>query len=148
MQEVDQARLKVVWSQSHVPVVLRRGGKGEKLRIKLPYSIDNRIFLQSLGRHNPVWVADQHCWETPKSWFNDFVGKALERYRSLYIIQPYREQEVCARACMEASGHECNCSCMGLNHGSGMHGAWFEVADTFATRWGNRQLACRLLTAK
>lgn len=148
MDEADQARLDAVWNQTQIPVVLRRGGKGEKLRIRLPYASDNRIFLQSLGKHAPTWVADKRFWETPKAWFNSFVEKSLDKYRSVYIVQPYREQEVCARACMEAHGHECNCSCMGLNHGSGMHGSWFEASDTFATRWGDRQLACRLLKAK
>ncbi|MEP1497973.1 MAG: hypothetical protein ABJK50_20985, partial [Pseudophaeobacter sp.] len=64
------------------------------------------------------------------------------------IIQPYREQEICARACQEALGHECQCSCMGANHGAGNDGSWFEVSDTFSTRWGDRELACRLLTAR
>ncbi|WP_354134437.1 hypothetical protein [Bradyrhizobium sp. S3.9.1] len=66
----------------------------------------------------------------------------------VYIIQPYREQEICARACQEAQGHECQCSCMGANHGVGNDGSWFEVSDTFSTRWGERELACRLLTAR
>jgi len=37
---------------------------------------------------------------------------------------------------------------MGLYHGMRNDGSWFEVSDTFATRWGNLELACRLLTAK
>ena len=36
---------------------------------------------------------------------------------------------------------------MGANHGIGNDGSWFEVSDTFSTRWGERELACRLLTA-
>jgi hypothetical protein len=37
---------------------------------------------------------------------------------------------------------------MGRHHGAGNDGTWFEVSDTFATRWGEKELACRLLTAK
>jgi hypothetical protein len=33
---------------------------------------------------------------------------------------------------------------MGANHGAGNDGSWFEVSDTFSTRWGERELACRL----
>lgn len=29
-------------------------------------------------------------WELPKSWFNDLVDRALQRYGKVYIIQPYR----------------------------------------------------------
>ena len=72
----------------------------------------------------------------------------VESYRRRAALQPYREQEVCARACQEAQGHECQCSCMGANHGIGNDGSWFEVSDTFSTRWGERELACRLLTAR
>jgi hypothetical protein len=34
---------------------------------------------------------------------------------------------------------------MGLHHGAGTDGSWFEVSDTFATRWGDQKLACRLM---
>jgi hypothetical protein len=37
---------------------------------------------------------------------------------------------------------------MGAHHGTGNDGSWFEVSDTFSTRWGEHQLACRLLTAR
>lgn len=144
----DAARLDRVWNQKHIPVVFRRGGRGERLRIRLPYSADNRAWLQGERRTSAEWNAAERCWEVPKAWFNDFVREALARYGRLYIVQPYREQEVCAPACWNAVGHECNCSCMGANHGAGDSGGWFEVSETFATRWGERHLACRLMTRK
>lgn len=144
----EDERLKSVWRQSEVPVILRRGGKGELLRIRLPYSEDNKIWLQNGQRNRPEWIPGGKYWEAPKAWFNDFVRRALRRYGRLYIIQPFREQEVCAPACMNAAGHECQCSCMGANHGVGNDGSWFEVSETFAVRSGPRQLACRLMTAR
>ncbi|WP_271621413.1 hypothetical protein [Bradyrhizobium sp. CCBAU 51745] len=99
-------------------------------------------------RTPPEWIGTDAYWELPKSWFNDFVDRALQRYGKVYIIQPYREQEIWARACQEAQGHECQCSCMGANHGIGNDGSWFEVSETFSMRWGGRELACRLLTAR
>jgi hypothetical protein len=94
---------------------------------------------------NPLWVKNEKYWEFPKSWFNDFVNRALERFEKVYIIQPFREQEKCAPACMKAKGHECECQCMGANHGAGDKGRWFVVSESFATSWGSSQLACRLL---
>jgi len=123
-------------------------GRGQRLRARLPYAETNRAWLQNGRRTRPIWVSSKQYWELPKAWFNDFVNRCLERYGKVYIIQPYREQEKCAPACLNATGHECECSCMGQNHGAGNDGSWFEVSETFATRWGNRQLACRLLTAK
>jgi hypothetical protein len=89
----------------------------------------------------PRWIKDGKYWEVPNSWFNDLVNGALDRWGKVYIIQPYREQEKCAPACMNALGHECQCSCMGQNHGAGgSDSGWFVVAETFASRWHEKEL--------
>ncbi len=145
---VDPSNLVAVWQQSRIPVAWRSGEKGKPLLVKLPYRIDNRAWLASIGRNRPVWMAEGKNWEVPKSWFNAVVDKSLERFGKIYVIQPYREQEKCAPACMNARGHICQCSCMGANHGTGNDGSWFEISETFATRWGGRELACRLMTRR
>lgn len=146
--DMDKLTLKYVWEQKGIPVVLRRTGKGQRLRIRLPYGSANRQWLQDGRRMTPIWIAGEEYWELPKAWFNDFVERSLETYGKLYIIQPYREQEKCSPACQDAKGHECQCSCMGRYHGIGRDGTWFEVSNTFATRWSDQELACRLLTVK
>ena len=150
---MDRLTLRFVWTlQRLIPVALRRTGKGELLRVKLPYADDNRQWLRNGRRTKPVWfdAKGDHpgYWELPRAWFNDFVGRALARYGKVYIIQPYRAQEICAPACQNAVGHECQCSCMGEHHGAGNDGSWFEVSNTFSTRSGEREVACRLLTAR
>jgi hypothetical protein len=110
--------------------------------------IDNRSWLRSMGRRHPKWNERGKHWEIPKSWFNALIDKSLKRFGRIYVVQPFREQEKCSPACMNAVGHECQCSCMGANHGAGNDGSWFVVSDTFATRWGERELACRLMVAK
>ena len=144
--EDTNARLLAVWDQRLIPVIIRRGGKGQCLRVRLPYGADNRQWLQNDRRTSPTWFSSEHYWEAPKAWFNDLVERSLARYKKLYIVQPFREQEKCAPACMNAIGHECQCACMGANHGTGNDGSWFEVSDIFATRWGELHLACRLMT--
>ncbi len=124
---MERLTLNYVWKQKLIPVVLRRTGRGEKLRARLPFADDNRQWLQNGRRLAPEWIGgSQAYWEMPKSWFNNFVDRTLHRYGKVYIIQPYREQEICARACQEAQGHECQCSCMGANHGAGNDGGWFR----------------------
>lgn len=145
---MDQERLSQIWRQDEIPVVVRSNEKSRKLRVRLPYAQDNRRWLNTVGKSSVTWIASGGYWELPKSWFNDFVNRALERYEKLYVVQPYREQEKCARSCMEATGHECNCSCMGRNHGAGIDGSWFEVSETFATRWKGKEIACRLMKSK
>jgi hypothetical protein len=145
---MSDGRLDEIWKQQAIPVILRRDGWHEKLRVRLPKADDDGKWINGLGKSRAVWIYGGSYWELPKSWFNKFVNEALVRYKSLYVVQPYREQEKCAPACMNASGHECECSCMGANHGAGNDGSWFEVSDTFATRWHERELACRLMVAK
>lgn len=145
---MDKLTLNYVWGQERIPVVLRRTGKGQHLRVRVPFAEANRKWLQNDRRTSPVWIAGKKYWELPKAWFNDFVERSLVKYGKVYVIQPYREQEKCSPACQNATGHECQCSCMGLYHGAGNDGSWFEVSDTFATRWGDQQLACRLMTAR
>jgi hypothetical protein len=148
--------LRRVWKQNDIPVIVRKG-KGHKLVAKLPHpstDFENlrraRQFLQAVrpkGR-SPVWIERYSGWEISQDWFNDLVEEFLKCFRKLYVIQPYRPQEKCASKCMTALGHECQCSCMGANHGAGgPEAGWFEVSETFATRWGEEQLACRLMTA-
>lgn len=142
--EID--RIRAVWSQTKIPVLYRRG-KGSALLSRLPYDPSNRSWLQASGRRHPVWLAERKCWELPNAWFNGLVRRCLLRYGRVYIIQPFHSQEKCAPACWNAEGEECQCSCMGANHGSGHpEGRWKVVSETFATRWGDRELACRLLT--
>jgi hypothetical protein len=145
---MEGTELKRVWSQREIPVILRRTGKGEKLRARIPRARGDFDWLRN-GRHQaPFWNSDLDCWELPKAWFNDFVERALGSFGRVYVIQPYREEEKCSPACQNAHGHECECSCMGQYHGAGNDGTWFEVSETFATRWSDPQLACRLMTVK
>lgn len=140
----DELQLEYVLRQKTIPVAIRFG-TGHKLVVKLPYAAGNMVWLQNGRRARPHWLADNQRWEIPNSWFNDFVNRSLGRYGKVYIIQPHREQEKCAPACMTAEGHECECSCLGANHGTGFPRGWFIASDAFACRWGPRRLACRLL---
>lgn len=46
---MDRLTLNYVWKQKPIPVVLRRNGQGEKLRVRLPFADDNRQWLQTVG---------------------------------------------------------------------------------------------------
>jgi hypothetical protein len=77
----------------------------------------------------PTWNRDGRYWELPQKWLNDIVERALQRFGSLYIIQPYREQ--------------------GAHHGMGDPGGrWFMVSEAFATQWQETEVACRLLRSR
>lgn len=134
-----------VWNNGKIPVILRRGGS-KPVRLRLPFSRTNRTWLKGGERkREPKWVLPEKFWELPASRFNELVRMILDRYGKVFIIQPYREKEICSPSCMNAVGFECECSCMGANHGMGNNGRWFEVSDAYAVRYGAQRLACRLL---
>ena len=111
-----------------------------------PFEWADRSWLKNGRPRRPQFNYEKNCWEIPAAWFNDTVERCLDHYSQVYVIQPYRVQEKCAPACQNAKGHVCQCSCMGQNHGMANDGSWFEVSDTFATRWGDEHMASRLLT--
>lgn len=138
-------KLKEIWRQSRIPVVYRRA-RPLPLLVRLPYFDDNFSWLRGSSHHKPKWNQRYKCWETPVSWFDVIIQKALRRSRSVYVIQVYKEQQKCAPACWNAAGFHCECSCMGANHGSGHPGgSWHEISETFAFEWGQRKYACRLI---
>lgn len=146
MDEDSRERLIAIWRQKDVPVLFRRGS-GKPLLFGYTFTTESWKWLQTFGRRVPRWDERYNCWTVPASWFNPMVAGCLDLYGSVYIIQPYRAQEKCAPACWHAVYDECECSCMGLNHGSGHpEGNWKIVSDAFATRWNEQELACRLLT--
>lgn len=141
----DAREAKTIWSNGAVPVVLRRGGS-QPIRLRLRFAKDNRSWLKKDARKKePYWEKNGKYWELPASRFDEIVSMLLVRFGRVYIIQPYREKEVCAPACMNATGFECRCSCLGVNHGIGISHGWFEVSEAFAVRYGATKLACRLL---
>ncbi|WP_271582136.1 hypothetical protein, partial [Bradyrhizobium sp. CCBAU 45389] len=92
--------LNYVWEAEAGSCCAAPNWAGERLRARLPFAADNRQWLQNGRRTPPEWIGGTEAyWELPKSWFNDCVDRALQRYGKVYIIQPYREQEICARVC-------------------------------------------------
>lgn len=76
---MEQERLREVWRQKKIPVVIRRAEKGQKLRVRLPFADNNRQWLNTVGKSTVTWNVSKSYWELPKNWFNDFVNQALER---------------------------------------------------------------------
>jgi hypothetical protein len=134
-----------VWRQQEVPVVLRRSIEFPLL-VKAPFDIGNAEWLRNGQQRKPEWDQKYKAWQIPKAWFERAIKLCLKRYSKCYVIQIHREQQVCAAACWNAQGADCECSCMGANHGSGHPGGrWYEIDETLAVSWGEQTYACRLL---
>jgi len=134
-----------IWRQKVIPVVYRPPSRGD-LIVKLPFNQDNRVWLSEGRKSRPVYNSKFQSWTLPRSSFSEVVERLLRRFQTTYIIQSHRELEKCAPACWDAKGFECSCSCMGMNHGTGMPGGrWYIVSDTCAVQWQDRELRWSLL---
>jgi hypothetical protein len=143
--EKKEPGLKEIWNQKKIPVVFYKGKKNPLL-LRLPFSKDNRFWLKADHRINPIWEEDHKYWIIPKAWFNDFIKRSLARYGNIYLIQSYRPYQKCAPACWNAEGVDCECSCMGENHGTGKpDNKWFVISETCAVSLGENKYSCRLL---
>ena len=139
----DSETIRRTWQQNDIPVILRP--KTGKLKVKLPEGRAAMRWLRRPGKHRPNW--NKNHFEVPATWLNHLLEMSLQKYKKTYLIQPYNEKEVCAAACQNARGNDCQCSCMGANHGQGEDGgAWFEVNETFKVRWKGSVLAVRLMS--
>lgn len=115
--------------------------------LRIPFREHNFEWLRADNRRRPKWNKQFKCWEIPNAWFEPVTRGLLARFTRAFVIQPYRELETCAPACWNALGVICECSCMGANHGSHNDDRWHVVDETFAFRWNDRELACRLISA-
>ncbi len=133
------------------PVILLTR-KSKPLWLVMPFAPDNSDWLQiGHSRRSHAYVREPHPphWTAPKAWLNDLARRLVGRFGACYLVQALREREQCAPACWNAEGVECECSCMGHHHGEGHpEGRWYEVSETCAVSWGDRQLHYKLLKAR
>ena len=142
------------WNQKQFPVILRRkkqAGKNPKLRVKIPPGANAYFVLRGESRrsHEPIRNTEGNYWELPYSRLNELVEILAKKFGSVILMQPVRHKQVCAKACMEAMGFECECSCLGENHGSrNMDSSWFEINDTYAVNYGEDEVSVKVISNK
>jgi hypothetical protein len=148
LAEGHDPKLRKIWRQTAVPVVFRNSSPA-KLLVKVPPTDRNLEWLRESRPRLPVYNLKYGAWETPRTWFEPVIRLCIGRYQRCYVIQLHQERQVCAPACWKAEGIDCECSCMGSNHGSGIpDGRWYEIDETLAVSWGIQKYACRLMSSK
>lgn len=113
---------------------------------KIPPRKGNRRWLhETLRIRSPELHGDR--WNLPRSSLVRLVTAAIDRYGFIVLWRDMSKLSRCTRACLEATGAECDCSCMGAHHGQDAAG-WFErfgdavVADqgsAYEQRWCTAQ---------
>lgn len=140
--------LRQIWRQTNFPVISKRP-RPSSLLVKLPKIRDAQTWLRNGQRSIPDWDIKYSAWQIPQSWFESTIKRCLLQFERCYVIQIHREKQICAPACWNAVGINCECSCMGEHHGEGHpSGRWYEIDETLAVSWDAQKYACRLLRKK
>ncbi|MFE7117219.1 endonuclease domain-containing protein [Streptomyces sp. NPDC057654] len=92
--------------------------------VKIPPLKGNYRWLHETVRiRSPKLLGDR--WELPRNCLARLVTAAIDRYGFIVLWRDMSKLSRCTRACLEAMGAECHCSCLGAHHGQAS-GGWFE----------------------
>lgn len=140
--------LKAFLEASKLPVLLNTKTKG-KIMLRFPNEEKHEDFVAGGQRSEPEWKP-YGAWFVARSALRSHAQRCIAKWGGCWIVQSYREKEVCAPACQNAIGLECHCSCMGLYHGheaEATSGKWHVVNEAFCVRWGDVVYAVRRISA-
>jgi recombination endonuclease VII len=93
---------------------------------KFPPHKDNCQWLHtSVAIHSPRQDKDKEYWHLPRSCLTRLVTAAVDRYGYVAVLRDISSLSRCTKACLQATGTECNCSCYGAHHGQDSD-AWYQ----------------------
>ena len=96
---------------------------------KIPVRKGNLRWLREAVRvRSPRLDGDR--WHLPRNCLVKLVIAGIDRYGYVVVWRDMSRLSRCTRKCLEAEGIECDCSCMGENHGAGVDDGWFERVGT------------------
>lgn len=107
-----------------VPAEITRPVHGN-LIIRMPYAKDNRTWLNKIaGRDAGVaFNKDTKTWTVKRTRFERMIEALAARWGMVEVTQFGSSQSKCVSACWNGNPDrvwECECSCAGSNHGSGV----------------------------
>lgn len=106
----------MVWLPQHGKVIANiPARKGNKRWLCGPVSVKSPRF-------------DGERWHLPRNCLTRLVTAAVDRYGYIAVWRDMSKLSHCNKRCLEATGVECDCACMGAFHGEGSDG-WFERVD-------------------
>lgn len=115
---------------------------------KIPARKGNRRWLHEYVRiRSPRLVGDR--WYLPRNCLSRLVIGAVDRYGYVKVWRDMSRLSRCTRSCLEATGIECDCSCLGEYHGSEDSGGWIErVGDVMVADLGEITRTANVYRAK
>lgn len=112
--------------------VYRPVGTG-RIRVRMPYQVGNRAFIhRTLGSMvRPDWNRLENQWEIARQHMRDVVEALAERFGVVEVTIDFRSTSRCDIRCRDAEGDDCDCQCLGENHGGAAYWrSWQHVGET------------------
>lgn len=114
--------------------VMTEAGIGPVARVWLP--MNGQVIAKIPAREgNTLWLRrsveirsprlDGDRWFLPRNCMVRLLTAAVDRYGYVVVWRDMARLSRCSKTCLEASGAECDCACLGANHGQDS-GGWFQ----------------------
>jgi hypothetical protein len=102
-----------------------KDAKKSKVRLWMPYlpfddvSGGNRQWIKAVCgiKSRPEYDKATRSWTIARSHFSELLDALLREFGPVDVFEDHSEFEVCNVSCMTAQGDECECRCLGINHG-------------------------------
>jgi hypothetical protein len=109
----------------------------------MPFDTRNRHWLkENLGSHSrSEWNKSARRWEIARNHLRVLVFALAEKYSAVDVYLEFSTTERCNTRCQEATGDDCECSCLGANHaGAAYMASWLRVGETTLVRPGVKRM--------
>lgn len=110
----------------------------DRLRLRIPYEggSNRRWIHATLGaRIQPIYDKPTGRWLIARPHFTTLVDHLLDRFGQVDATVEFSMTRRCDVRCQEATGDDCDCSCLGEHHGGGLWGGgWIQVGETTLIR--------------
>lgn len=98
----------------------------------MPNARGNREWLRDVcgPGTRPDWDKPTRTWRVARPHFRKVISALVARHGVIAVCVDIVVTRACGSWCRDARGDECDCSCLGENHGSGTWTAgWVPVSD-------------------
>ena len=83
------------------------------------------------SRSRPSWNAKSDRWEIARHHLRPLVEAMADRFAAVDVFIDSRAITKCDTRCRDAEGDDCDCQCLGENHGGAAYWRdWRLVSDT------------------
>lgn len=122
----------------HRPIASGDGTPGgHRLAVVMPFARGTRYWLREVcgPGTRPEWDRGRGAWLVARPHFRKVVEALARRYGSCEVLVDHNVASMCGAWCRDAEGDECDCACMGENHGGQFwHRAWTKISAEWAVQ--------------